>query len=104
MPEVPPPGEEFDFDQWFWDMVCEIYRGLDGDCADLGPRPEKRADQLNDKSLAGLPSFPNEQAEEDFFKLIDWLEEGLKRPENNLPPATTAMLDAMIARLRAERT
>lgn len=98
---MPPPFQTWD--EWLHWFLCELYKALGGDCADLtGTSPDrikKVAQQYKDK---GPPSFSTPAEKADFLKLLDNLEDHLDKPENTLDPQDDADLRQLIADLRKD--
>ncbi len=97
---MPPPTT---WDDWIRWSLCEIYKKLGGDCADLGFEPNQRVKEVADEyAIAGPPTFQNPQERSDFLQLLDDIETHLKKPENSLDAAHNAQLYGLIADLRSK--
>ena len=98
---MPPPAESWD--EWFYRMLCNLYKRLGGDCKDLIGSPEDRVaiteDLYKDK---GAPTFATPEEKAEFLKALDDLEEVLNHPDNDLTPSADATLRGLITSLRKD--
>lgn len=85
-----------------WDMLCQIYMALGGDCKDL-PKPLSQAIVVLDAYFQqrGLPTFPTEQDKQAFLDLLADVHAHLSLPGNSLSQASQAQLLDLLNELQA---
>lgn len=97
MPDPIPSWED-----WLRWALCELYKKLGGDCAELWEDPNKRTKQVADQyAVHGPPTFGSTAEKNAFIKLLNDLEAHLALPENSLDAEHMAILTNLIAQLRA---
>ncbi|MBC7771853.1 MAG: hypothetical protein H7210_05120 [Pyrinomonadaceae bacterium] len=99
------------WEQILWDLLCDLYRKMGGDCADLPPRPpnptpvpDSLPEVINDVedlyNRVGLPIFTTPEELQKFLNLLTTIELHLDAPGNSLPPASDTQLRNLIAAMR----
>ncbi len=100
------------WEQILWDFLCELYRKMDGDCADLPPRPPNPTPSPNslpatinkveaEFNSVGIPAFGSPAEKQTFLDLLKAIEAHLNKPQNSLPSASDTQLRNLIAAMRA---
>lgn len=94
------------WEQALWNLLCEIYRQLGGDCADL-PKPSL-PDAIGtleaQHAQHGPPQFSGSEAKAHFLDVLNDAEELLQAPESTLSEGDTQRLLTLISNLRSGMT
>lgn len=101
------------WEQLLWDLLCELYRKMGGDCSELVPRPPDPVPETGSGlpdvieevearyNLVGIPSFTTLSAKQAFLDLLTAIENHLNLAGNSLPSAADIQLRKLIADMRA---
>lgn len=98
MPDPIPSWED-----WLRWALCELYKKLGGDCADLDQDPNKRVAEVAEyHATNGPPQLNTPQEKAAFLAQLSAIESHLKKPENSLDAEHNAQLYGLIDSLRKD--